>query len=646
MCGISFVFDRASRAESARTLLRMHAPIAHRGPDGEGVLFVDSSLATTRFDDAHAAVAAAPLVGIAFRRLSIVDLSDAASQPMASPDGRLWIAFNGEIYNFRELRAELAAQGRVFRSSGDTEVVLAAYEAWGERCFERLEGMWAIVLVDLARRRIVASRDRFGIKPLLWSMDGDRLLLASEAKQLVAAADSRPRANAALVRRHLLNDRLPALEETFFEGIRAIPPATWCEFSLEAPPPREPRFHRYWDLAAFHPNGHLGGQRNGQPRDYEATKRELRALLESAVDRERVADVPIGALLSGGLDSSILTSLLLDLHQREGRPLPAVSLGFREAAPEACELQFVDSMKGRAGLVNVETTFDAAWVARHTGDVVRALEEPPLAFAALAQYRTFQACREAGLKVIVDGQGADEIFAGYPYHERLVVLDALRHGRIGAFSREVGAIAKKHRTGRASLLARGLVLPYVADAVRRTPWLDPAYGRGLQEEVRFAKRDGGDRGSLLHRRLFFDVRWANVKIVLGYGDRNSMAHSIESRVPYFDRRVVELAFSLPDSFLIAGGDRKRILRDVGREVLPRAITERADRMGFNSPEARMLRDELWPSIRSEIGDFLRTHRGVVRAAGVEKLLRERRRTRDVWRIYALAVWAREFDVLL
>jgi asparagine synthase (glutamine-hydrolysing) len=226
------------------------------------------------------------------------------------------------------------------------------------------------------------------------------------------------------------------------------------------------------------------------------------------------------------------------------------------------------------------------------------------------------------------------------------VFDALRRGRAGAFFREAGVIAKKNRIGVAPLLARGLVLPYVADAIRRTPWLDPSYGRGADDEVRFAKRDGADRGTLLHRRLFFDVRWANVKIVLGYGDRNSMAHSIESRVPYFDRRVVELAFTLPDSFLIGGGDRKRILRDVGREVLPRAITERADRMGFNSPEARMLRDELWPAIGAEIREFMNANRGIVRAAKVETLLREAKRTRDVWRIYALAVWAREFNVRL
>jgi asparagine synthase (glutamine-hydrolysing) len=193
MCGISVILNRTGSPELALRLLAMHAVIRHRGPDGEGFVLVDEHGAVTRGDHADAVRTSAPArIGFAFRRLKICDLTEAAAQPMASADGRTWVCFNGEIYNFRELRAELAAKGRVFRTSGDTEVVLAAFEEWGERSFARFEGMWAITILDFRRNRLVVSRDRFGIKPLFWSVDeSGAMLFASEIKQILAASSGR-----------------------------------------------------------------------------------------------------------------------------------------------------------------------------------------------------------------------------------------------------------------------------------------------------------------------------------------------------------------------------------------------------------------------------------------------------------------------
>ncbi|MEO8033320.1 MAG: asparagine synthase (glutamine-hydrolyzing) [Acidobacteriota bacterium] len=642
MCGISVVFDRSSRAESVASLLRLHGPIEHRGPDGEGVLLVDRDLQPACFDLAAAAECTAPLVGVAFRRLKILDLSAAAAQPMASSSRKIWIAFNGEIYNFRELRAELAAKGHTFRSSGDTEVVLAAYEEWGEDCFPRLEGMWAIVIVDLERRRLVVSRDRFGIKPLYWALSGGRFLLASEAKQILNGCEGRPRANAAMIRRHLDGERYPMTEETFFEGIESVPAGCWFGLSLDDPAPARPSFQRYWDLSSFHANGEIP--------DYDAKKHELRELLEAAVENERIADVPLGALLSGGLDSSLLTALLLRSPARGDNPLPTVSLGFRDAAPEFCELRYVDAMKRRPGLSSSEVTFDAVWVARNASRVLRAIEEPPLAFAALAQFRTFEACRERGLKVVIDGQGADEIFGGYPLHERLLVLDRLRHGRIGSFFSELDAIAQRQHLGRMHLITRGLLAPSLAGRLPRARWIRQDYERDAQHRAASeAEADQSADRSMLNRRLHFEVKWGNVRIVLGYGDRSSMAHSVEARVPFFDRRIVELAFSLPDSFKIGRGDRKRILRDVARDVVPPEITERADRMGFASPESRMIRETLWPEMRRGIRAFAAEHPFIVDRTGVERLIRAFESgsltvTRPLWRLYATHLWQAEFSV--
>lgn len=660
MCGISAVVGGRPGRAVERALEAMHSPIRHRGPDGEGFLRIDRAAGWTLWDPRTRTRRSGPpaegssakttddtVAGLAFRRLKILDLTDAAAQPMGTPDGARWIVFNGEVYNFRELRRELAAQGRVFRSTGDTEVVLAAYDAWGTSCFARFEGMWALVLLDLRRKTLVASRDRFGIKPLYWAAEDGRFFLASEIKQVLAARTQPPKAHASLVAAHLRGSRLPALEETFFADVRAVPPGTWFELPFEDVPAAPPRFHRYWDLADHYCRADVPAP------SYRDAVEALRARLESAVASHDVADVEIGALLSGGLDSSILAGLFGDRRAREGRRLHTYSFGFRAEAPEACEMPFVDTLARARGLANVETSFDPAWVGENAPAVVRAIEEPPLSMAALAQYRVFQLCSERGATVVIDGQAADEVFGGYPYHQRLLLLDRLRHGRLGAFATELRAIGRREGASPHRLLTHGLLLPLLARRFPRASWLDPEYGtRAPAADLREALADRSRDPSLLNRRLYADVKWGNVKIVLGYGDKNAMAHSVEARVPYLDRRLVEFAFSLPDAFKVGGGERKRVLRDCARGLsLPREITERADRMGFGVPETRFLRGGLWPTVRDSLLEESFARGGCFVPGAIARLVggfasgRERD-PRGIWRLYALAVWSRSFGVSL
>ena len=341
VCGISVVVQRSGPPEAAECLLRMHAPIRHRGPDGEGALLVDDQGGVFRTEAAPPADRAVR-VGMAFRRLRILDLSPASDQPMGSRDGACWIVFNGEIYNYRALRTELAARGRVFRTSSDTEVALAAYEEWGESCFAKLEGMWAIVVLDLARRRLVASRDRFGIKPLYWAWDGDRFLLASEIKQILAGRATTPHAYAPLVAAFLRGNRYPILEETFFEDVRSVPPATWFEMALEGDRPTPPRFHAYWRLAdSWCPDP--------RAESYADASERFEACLTGAVASHSVADVTVGSLLSGGLDSSTLVRLLSDHARAAGKECPTFSFGFRGQDVPSCELRYVTRSCGRSG---------------------------------------------------------------------------------------------------------------------------------------------------------------------------------------------------------------------------------------------------------------------------------------------------------
>lgn len=640
MCGISVVLDPTAAPELRAVLARLHEPIAHRGPDGEGFLLVD---AAGRVERPHAldAPGGPAMLGFGFRRLKIRDLSEAAAQPLGSPDGACWIVFNGEIDNFRELRTELQARGRSFRSSGDTEVALAAFEAWGEDCFRRFEGMWAMAIADLRRRRLVVSRDRFGIKPLYWAREGSRLLLASEIKQLLRARGTRPRAHAPVLARWLGGQRLPGLDDTFFAGVRAVPPATWFEVPLAGVTTGPPAFRSYWDLASFHcPDPE-------RARTYGEAQRALRQTLAEVVAAQDVADVTVGCLLSGGLDSATLAALLARSREAGRRP-QTFSFGVRGNA--LCELPYVDALIAREGWPNHQAGLDAAWLKAHAARAVRALEEPPLSLAALAQYRVFQLCREHGATVVLDGHGADEVFAGYPYHQRTLLFDRARRVRWGELVRETRAIARAHRASAWAVL-REAVRPVLARRARPAPsWLASGYGGGDQDERRAALADRGRDPSRVNRQLYRDVKWGNAKIVLAFSDKNAMAHSVEARVPYLDRRVVELAFALPDHYKVGGGERKRVLRDVARDgLLPREITDRADRLGFALPEPELLGGAA-RDLHEFVTPTLLEAPCLVRPAA-QQLWSDFQAgrpcdVRAAWSLAALGLWAAAFEVVI
>jgi asparagine synthase (glutamine-hydrolysing) len=265
---------------------------------------------------------------------------------------------------------------------------------------------------------------------------------------------------------------------------------------------------------------------------------------------------------------------------------------------------------------------------------------------ALAQYRIFELCRKKDCTVVLDGEGADEVLAGYPYHQRMLLVDRLRRGRLADFSRELKAIARREARGAAAVLADYFLAPIARRRGRRDGWLSP---RSVPRCDPMAQVDSSPDPSLVNRRLFFDLRWGNAKLVLSYTDKTSMAHSIEARVPYFDRRLVEFAFSLPDEFKVGNGDRKRILRDVARERIPHEITERADRMGFGTPDGWLLRGEMWPSVKSAVLDRLSVGNGSVEPAAVRRFVEEFERgahddARSIWRLFALAAWREEFRV--
>jgi len=366
----------------------------------------------------------------------------------------------------------------------------------------------------------------------------------------------------------------------------------------------------------------------------------LETILGDAVRSHSVADVPTGALLSGGVDSSTIAAMA---------KLPTFSFGFEGEFAELSELEYSRAVAQQSALENHETTFDAAWVRDNIDHAIRSMEEPPLGLAPLAQFRVFQFCRERGMTVILDGQGADEILGGYPYHQRLLILDRLRGRRWRDASREIAAVAEKQETSRAAVTFDA-VRPALNARFRlyfnRRPyeWL-PVDDR---DEDRRAYRDRGDDPSSVNRQAYWDIKWGNVRIILDYADRNAMYSSIESRVPYFDRRLVELAMSLPDDYKVGRGERKRLLRDVARRHLPPAVTERRLRQGFATPDEALVRGVLREDILRDLRDPSFTSLPIFNRARLERFIDQYARgaSRDyraAWRLWAFARWRAIFD---
>ncbi|MGE3538140.1 MAG: asparagine synthase (glutamine-hydrolyzing) [Candidatus Tectimicrobiota bacterium] len=654
MCGLSAILTWDDGQDLPSALLRMHAQIPHRGPDGEGFAFVDQHYRATpvpHTDAVRSMSAPAPLrLGYGFRWLQIQDRSSTGAQPMQSHDGSLWLIFNGEIYNFQELRAELQHEGQPFRSQSDSEVILAAYQRWGTQCFARFCGMWAIVLADLRSRRVIISRDRFGIKPLFYAFEGQQLRLASEIKQLLAASRQQKPANLRLVSHFLQGVRLHHGEETFFTGIMAVPPATYASIDLTTPACAPLQFQPYWQLATA-----IESPARPMPSFPEACAL-FEELLRTTVAAHSVAQVPLGCLLSGGLDSSTLAALLRAGQAPSQAALPSFSLVMR-GYPDLDESPHIHAVCRHLKLPNFQTTLDAAWLQAQMATISWTHEEPLIGPAWVAQYCIYRYAASHGMRVILDGQGADEFLAGYPRHQYALWHDRLSRKQFGALGQELACLIYTNP----SLLFEGARRLGQRLCQR---WREQHRG---SQEYAWLSRDmraddtahppeapasvAGYPHSRLHQMLAYDIQYGNLKTVLAVGDRNSMAHAIESRVPYLDHRLIEFAFQVPEHYKIGRGLRKRLLRRVAARYLPARVVYRGDRIGFGLPVSQWLRDDLYSTLQaipsaSIIRDAALFERPKLTAFIERADPRQAAHAAVLWRLYALWQWAETYQVAL
>jgi len=585
MCGICGEITFDGTLASAAAVQRMTEAMARRGPDGEGIV-------------------ARGRVALGHRRLSIIDLSERAEQPMVDADLGLTIAFNGCIYNYAALRAELTALGYRFFSSGDTEVILKAWHAWGERCVERLTGMFAFAIQERDSGRVVLARDRFGIKPLYLAEAPGRLRFASSLPALLAADDVDTAIDRVALHRYMSFHAVVPAPETILEGVRKLPPATIRTIEADG----RSRDRRYWTLS------------------FERTAEDVRrsageweemtlAALRTAVERRMVADVPVGVLLSGGVDSSLIVALLAEAGQHD---LKTFSIGFESANGETGdEFVYSDIVARRFATDHHQIFVPSVDLVAELPGAVAAMPEPMVSYDCIGFYLLARDVAKH-IKVVQSGQGADEIFAGYHWYPPL----AASNDPVGDYARLF--LDRDHQR-----LATQLSPDYLAPADE---------SRGFVE-AHFAQSGAPDP---LDKALRLDSTVMLVDDPVKRVDAMTMAAGLEARVPFLDHDLAELAARMPGEHKLADGG-KGVLKAVARRLLPREVVDRPKGY-FPVPILKYLAGPTLDLVRDVLTAAPARQRGLFRQDYLDRLFADPAahitplRGSELWQAALLEMW--------
>lgn len=615
--------------------------ITHRGPDGEGW----KEWSTER----------GPLF-LGHRRLSIIDVSDAAAQPFAYRDQRYHLVFNGEIYNYVELREELKAKGHVFRTQSDSEVLVAAYAEWGEKCLDRLLGMFAFVVWDDREKTIFAARDRFGIKPLYYVASSSGVAMASEIKQLLDLPGAQRRMNRNRVIDFLSEGLMNHTDDTMFAGVQQIRRGEAVLIDLTKwRPGQELPIRRWYRLPE---TGSLVlTAADASDKFFELMSESVRLHLRS--------DVPVGSCLSGGLDSSAIVCLMKIALSGEGAEdkLNTISACFDEAYVD--ERPYIEAVNAHTDATPHFVFPDAQAVFDDAERITWHQDEPYGSSSIYAQWSVFQEAKRQGIKVMLDGQGADEQMAGYHGAFGQRTAELMGQKKYLQVLRLFRARQKMHGVSfREQLIATFLPLmpPRVQEfalrsrrEVRQHGWLDSPVISSLERKTS-AFNEGLERNGLDNIDTVGNLSVAltdsmNLQMLLHWEDRNSMAHSIESRVPFLDHRLVELNIALGSEHKIVGAETKSILRRAMKNTMPPKITNRQDKLGFATPEEVWFKSVLRKQVEEGVEDTLRLYPGLLNADGTRELVKDMLNG-DIgfnfvpWRIVSLGIWGRTFGVSL
>lgn len=566
MCGIAGIYNLNNEPVSQDTLKRMCEVIKHRGPDDEGQWMEGN-------------------IGFGHRRLSIIDLSSAGHQPMCNEDKTIWLTYNGEIYNYIELRPELEARGHHFKSHTDTEVIIHAYEEYGEDCLNKFNGMFAFCLWDSRQNKLFCARDEFGIKPFYYYFDFRRFLFASEIKSIIEDKTIEKKPNNRIICDYLVYAYLDHTEETFFDGIKQLLPAHYLVIK-----DGKLSIKRYWDL---------NPEEKYEPADDVKYAQRFYELFEDSIRLRLRSDVPVGTCLSGGLDSSSIVCVVNNLLRGQTLNVEFANKfhiqGLTPRTFSSCfedktydERQFIQEVINKTN-VDANFTFpDGKQLFDIIPKVIWHQDEPFGSTSIFAQWHVMQLAREKGVPVLLDGQGADELLAGYHGYYDYYFTDLIKTFQFKRLIKELNLYSKYHSYSKFSTLLRLIrpFLPYRLSSylksilkIKMSSWLTTDFVKTYQREIVPVQKYKDCLDDHLYQ-LFTKI---SLPALLHYEDRNSMAFSVEARVPFLDYRLVEFIFSLPSSQKIRDGITKIVLRNAMKGVLPEKVRMRMDKMGFVTP---------------------------------------------------------------
>ena len=600
MCGVCgmVLFENGAKPD-IQVIKRMCGAITHRGPDDEGQILLGPA-------------------GLGMRRLSIIDLKT-GHQPLSNEDESLWIVFNGEIYNFKELRAELVGLGHRFRTNADTEVIVHGYESWGEAVCERLNGIFAFVLWDTKRKRLYLARDHVGVKPMYYYRDSEKFVFGSEIKSILQCPDIRKTLDPDSLNQYMTFEYVPS-PASIFREIRKLEPGHWLSLQDGVI-----RISRYWTFVP-----------QPEPWTEAAASERLRQLLRDSVRMQLVSDVPLGAFLSGGIDSSIVVSLMAKLMDR---PVKTFSIGFQESSYN--ELKYARAVARKYGTEHHEFMIRPQ-VLELTEKLVRQLDEPFGDFSIFPTYLVSKMARDF-VTVTLSGDGGDELFAGYDtyrahrfdrrfYHRlpKLVkrqVFDRLADS-LPPSAKKKGAVNSFKRFVQGTRLPKELSharwMVFLTPEERRalfTPEMLDRFTPELPYETIFRHGREVEKADDVAQTGYIDLKTYLVDDILVKVDRMSMAASLEARVPYLDPRIVEFALSLPPDLKMKDFRTKVLLKKTFWDDLPVEVQNR-DKQGFSIPIKNWIRAELKPMMLDLLSEKRIREQGLFQPAFVSRLVRE------------------------
>lgn len=668
MCGLSGLVR--IQEGNIGDIVSMNSVIRHRGPDDEGYLLLDRQGYLHKMggnDTCKESLTAdfkyAPesrisengdkpyLLAFGHRRLSILDLSAAGHQPMSYLEGRFWIVFNGQIYNHNDIRAELQSKGYQFTTRTDTEVVLAAYAAWSEKCLEKFVGMWSLAIYDHKLNEVFLSRDRYGIKPLYyWFSPDESFYFASEIKQFTVCSGWTADMNRSRVCDYLIYSFTDHTDETMFSGVYQLPAGSYFRSGIS-----DIRRDRNGRIRSVKWYKLIRNQFSGS---FQEAATSFRSLFEQAVSEHLMADVPVGTALSGGLDSSSIVCEVNRILRNNGNAELQKTFSSCAADERYNEKRWMDIVTEHIRVDShiiypqlqdaIDTTKKLIWYQ----------DEPYQSQSAFLGFKIFGLARENGVKVLLNGQGADEYLGGYGQFTAARYADMVRQFRWCSLNSDIRNLRKIRPIPKATLLRH--ISFHLIPSFLRGRLVNITGSADLIRKIVDIEKLGI---SFTHPYDVIPVKMNSVPEIsehltfystlpkyLRWEDRNSMAHSIEARVPFLDHRLVEFAYSLPDDFLDKDGVTKRVMREAMDNLLPEKIKNRKDKMGFTTPEELWVKKEKPDFFRKWILEAISVTDGIIKPESVayfDRLVKgEVPFDYTYWRMIMFSEWIKQFSVIV